>query len=339
MLQPAKGSFRENGPTLLVAFCSGFLVAALAGISSPTVEAAESYPVRTVRMIVGPGPGSGTDVVARAIAQKLTERMKHTVFVENRPGAGGTIATDAVAKSAPDGHTLLFSSGSLVVTPWVYRKLPFDVVKDLDPIVLVGVVPQVLIVHPSVPAKNVRELIALAKRLPGELAAGSGGIGTTGHLATELFQSSAGIHLTHVPYKGAGPAGTDLIAGNIVMLFTAVVHAQRLSRARTVRLLGVTSLTRLKAMPELPTLNESGVPGYEMGSWYGVLAASGTPRPVIERLNREFSGVLNLPDINERLKADSVELLMSTPEEFGAFIKTQLERVGKIIRAAKIPQQ
>lgn len=290
-------------------------------------------------MLVGPGPGSGTDIVARAIAQKLTERMKHTVIVENRPGAGGTIATDAVAKSAPDGHTLLFSSGSLVVTPWVYRKLPFDVAKDLDPIILVGVVPQVLIVHPSVPARNVRELIALAKRLPGELTAGSGGIGTTGHLATELFQTSSGIRLTHVPYKGAGPAGTDLISGNIVMLFTAVVHVQQLSRTRSVRALAVTSLKRLTAMPELPTLNESGVPGYEMGSWYGVLTASGTPRPVIDQLNREFKAVLNLPDINQRLKADSVELSMSTPEEFGAFIKTQLERVGKIIRAARIPQQ
>jgi len=338
MRPSAKGISRETGSSPLVDACCA-LVVVLAGMAALSAEAADSYPTRTVRILVGPGPGSGTDIVARAIAQKLTERMKHTVIVENRPGAGGTIATDAVAKSAPDGHTLLFSSGSLVVTPWVYRKLPFDVAKDLDPIILVGVVPQVLIVHPSVPARSVRELIALAKRLPGELTAGSGGIGTTGHLATELFQTSAGIRLTHVPYKGAGPAGTDLISGNIVMLFTAVVHVQQLSRTRSVRPLGVTSLKRLTAMPELPTLNESGVPGYEMGSWYGVLTASGTPRPVIDRLNREFKAVLNLPDINRRLKADSVELSMSTPEEFGAFIKTQLERVGKIVRAAKIPQQ
>lgn len=301
-------------------------------------NAADAYPSRPVRLFVGPGPGSGTDIVARAIAQKLTERMKHTVIVENRPGAGGTIAVDAVAKSAPDGHTLLFSSGSLVVNPWVYRKLPYDVVRDLAPIILVGVVPQVLIVHPSVPARNVRELIALAKRLPGQVTSGSGGIGSTGHLAAEFFQSAAGIRLNHVPYKGAGPAGTDLISGNIEMLFTAVVHAQQLSRARSVRLLAVTSLKRLTTMPEIPTMDESGVPGYEMASWYGVLTSKGTPRSVIDLLNQEIGQVLNLPEINQRLKADSVELAISTPEEFAVFIKTQMALAGKIVSTAKIPQ-
>lgn len=319
---------------------SAALLATVAVLIAPSAAiAAESFPSKPVRLLVGPGPGSGTDTVARAIAQKLTERTKHNFIVENRPGAGGTIATDATAKASPDGHTLLFSSGSLVVTPWVYKKLPYDVVQDLDPVILVGVVPQVLIVHPSVPAKNVRELIALAKKRPGELTAGSGGVGTTNHLALELFATSAGIRLTHVPYKGAGPAGTDLISGNIMMLFTSVVHVQQLSRTRTVRPLAVTSLKRLSTLPDLPTMHESGLPGYEMGSWYGVLTAKGTPRPVVDYLNREIRGVLSLPDISQRLKADSVELAMSTPDEFGAFIKAQLERVGKIIQAAKVPQQ
>lgn len=319
---------------------SAALLAAVAVlIATSAANAAESFPSKPVRLLVGPGPGSGTDTVARAIAQKLTERTKHNFIVENRPGAGGTIATDATAKASPDGHTLLFSSGSLVVTPWVYKKLPYDVVRDLDPVILVGVVPQVLIVHPSVPAKNVRELIALAKKRPSELTAGSGGVGTTNHLALELFATSAGIRLTHVPYKGAGPAGTDLISGNIMMLFTSVVHVQQLSQTRTVRPLAVTSLKRLSTLADLPTMHESGLPGYDMGSWYGVLTAKGTPRPVVDYLNREIRGVLSLPDISQRLKADSVELAMSTPDEFGAFIKAQLERVGKIIQAAKVPQQ
>ncbi len=324
-------------PVLACAF--GLLAGAPGVVASLPAAAAEPYPSRTIRMIVGPGPGSGTDIVARSIAQKLTERMKHTTIVENRPGAGGTIATDAVAKSAPDGHTLLFSSGSLVVTPWIYRKLPYDVVKELDPVILVGIVPLVLVVHPSLPARNTKELIAFAKRQPGQVIAGSGGVGTTNHLALELLQSSAGIKVTHVPYKGAGPAGNDLIAGNIFMLFASVVNVQQLQRTRSVRPLAVTSLKRSSAMPELPTLHESGVPGYEMGSWYGVLTPAGTPRPIIDRLNQEFRGVLSLPDISMRLKADSVEIAMGTPQEFAEYIKSQLDRVGKIIRAAGIPQQ
>lgn len=301
--------------------------------------AAEPYPTKPIRFIVGPGPNSGTDIVARAIALKLTERIGQSVLVDNRPGAGGTIANASVVRSQPDGYTLLFTSGSLVVHPAIRRNLPYDPVRDLAPITLVGVVPQVLVVHPSLPVRNVRELVALAKAKPGEISVGSGGVGSTGHLASELLQTSTGIQLTHVPYKGAGPAAIDVISGQIQMLFTSAVNALQHGRTGRVRLVAVTTAKRAAAIPEVPTVAESGVPGYELKTWYGVLAPAGTPRPVVMRVNEALVEVLTQPDVQKRMALDGVEAMPGTPEEFESLIRSELVRVAKIVRAAGIKPQ
>src|SRR5688572_25115480 len=311
-------------------------VAALLAALVCCAATAQPYPVKPVRLIVGPGPGSGTDVIARAMALRLTERVRHTVIVENRVGAGGTIAVATVAKSAPDGYTLLFVSGSLVIHPAIYRKLPYDVERDLVPIALVGVVPQVLVVHPSLPAKNMREFIALAKKRPGQINYGSGGVGSTGHLAGELLQSRAGVQPVHVPSKGAGPAAVDVPAGQIQGLFTSAVNALQHARTGRVRMVGVTTAKRAAAIPEVPTFAESGVPGYELMTWYGVLAPTGTPRAVVDRVNQEVAAVIKLPDVQSRLVADGVEPAGSSPEEFAAMIKRELARISKIIKSAGI---
>ena len=312
---------------------------ALSGVlitMTASAGAADSYPTKPVRFIVGPGPNSGTDIMARAIAQKLTERMGQSVIVDNRPGAGGTIAVATTAKAAPDGYTILFVSGSLVIHPFMYGKLPYDVARDLAPITLIGIVPQVLVVHPSLPAKNIAQFLALAKARPGHINYGSGGAGSTGHLAGELLQKMSGVRLTHVPYKGAGPAAVDLIAGQIDMLFTSAVNALQHSRTGRLRPLGVSTAKRSAAMPEVPTIAESGVPGYELMTWYGLLAPMGTPREAIDRLNRETEAVLKLPDVQKRLAADGVEAAPNSPEQFAALIRSEMARLEKIIREANI---
>ncbi len=314
---------------------AAFTALAWVMVTTP-LQAADGYPVKPVRFIVGPGPGSGTDVVARAIAHKLTERLGQSVIVDNRVGAGGTVAVATVAKSAPDGYTILFVSGSLVIHPAVYPKLTYDVARDLAPIMLIGVVPQVLVVHPSVPAKSLRDVIALAKRSPGQINYGSGGVGSTGHLAGELLQSLAGIRLTHVPYKGAGPAAIDVMSGQIEMLFTSAVNALQHSRTGRIRPVAVTTLKRSTAMPEIPTFAESGLPGYELMTWYGLLAPTGTPREAIDRLNRETAAVIRLQDVQARLAADGVEAAPNTPEQFAALIKVEMARISKIISKAGI---
>jgi tripartite-type tricarboxylate transporter receptor subunit TctC len=320
--------------TVTVAACGLGLAALLADFA--VAHAAEPYPSKPVRFMVGPGPGSGTDIVARALALKLTERLGQAVVVDNRPGAGGTVAINVAAKAAPDGYTLLFVSGSLVIHPFIYRNLPYDPVRDLAPVTLIGVVPQVLVVNPAVPAKNMAEFIALAKDKPGQINYGSGGVGTTGHLAGALLENMAGIRMTHVPYKGAGPAANDLIGGQIQMLFTSAVNALQHSRTGRVRVLAVTTARRSAAMPEVPTIAEAALPGYELMTWYGVLSARGTPATVIARLNREIAAVVKLPDVQDKLAVDGVEAATGTPQEFAELIKTEMARIGAIVRAAKI---
>ena len=305
-------------------------------VISPGVQGADSYPAKPIRFVVGPGPNSGTDIMARGIAQKLTERMGQIVIVENRTGAGGTVAVASVAKAAPDGYTILFSSGSLVVHPAIYRKLAYDVQRDFAPITLIGIVPQVLAVHPVLPVTNLREVIALAKRSPGRLNYGSGGVGSTGHLAGALFQKMAGLQLTHVPYKGAGPAALDVIAGQIEMIFTSAVNALQHSRTGRLRSVAVTTTKRSAAMPEIPTFTESGLPGYDLSAWYGLLAPAGTAREAIDRVNRETAAVLKLPDVQARLAADGVEPAPTTPEQFAKMIAVELASMAKIIKDAGI---
>jgi tripartite-type tricarboxylate transporter receptor subunit TctC len=301
-----------------------------------SAQAAENYPAKPVRFLVGPGPGSGTDIMARAIALKLTERIGQPVIVDNRPVAGGTVAIALAAKATPDGHTLLFVSGSLVIHPFLYQNLSYDPVRDLAPVTLIGVVPQVLVVNPGLAARNMAEFIALAKEKPAQINYGSGGVGSTGHLAGELLQSMAGIRLTHVPYKGAGPAAVDLIGGQIQMLFTSAVNALQHARSGRVRIIAVTTARRSAAMPEVPTIAESALPGYELMTWYGVLSARGTAREIILKLNREIAAVVKLPEVQEKLAADGVEAATGTPGQFAELIKTELVRIGAIVRAAKI---
>jgi tripartite-type tricarboxylate transporter receptor subunit TctC len=245
----------------------------------------------------------------------------------------------AVARAPADGYTVLFVSGSLVVHPAIYRSLPYDVERDLTPITLIGVVPQVLVVHPSLPAKTVRDFLKLARARPGEINYGSGGVGSTGHLAGELLQTSAGIRMTHVPYKGAGPAAVDVIAGQIQALFTSAVNALQHSRTGRLRPLAVSTAKRVSALPDIPTVAESGVPGYELKTWYGLLAPAGTPRAAVERLSRETAAVIHQPDVLKRLQADGVEPAGSAPDEFAAMIRTELPRLAKIVKSAGIQPQ
>lgn len=312
---------------------------AILGIAGPGARlagAAETYPVKPLRFIVGPGPSSGVDIVARAIALKLSEQFGQSVIVDNRPGAGGTMAVSIVAKALPDGYTVLFATGSLVIHPALYRNLPYDIGRDLAPVMLIGIVPQVLIVHLSVAARDLREFIALARTKTGQITYGSGGVGSTNHLAAALFENMAGIRMVHVPYKGAGPAAVDLVSGQIQALFTSAVNALQHSRTGRVRALAVTTAKRSSVLPDIPTIAEAGISGYELMTWYGVLSPTGTPRAVINRINRGIATVLKLPEIQERLVADGVETVASTPEQFGALIKIELARIAKIVRDAGI---
>ena len=308
----------------------------LLGLLPLPAWAAESFPAKPMRFIVGPGPNSGTDIIARMIALKLTERFGQSVIVENRSGAGGTLAAAAVAKAPADGYVMHFASGAFAVHPALYRDLPYDVFRDFAPVALIGIVPQVLVVHPSLPAKNVRELLLLAKRRPGEINMGSGGVGSTNHLAGELMQSMAGVRFTHIPYKGAGPAAVDLIAGQIQILFTGTVNALQHSRTGRVRALAVSTARRSSALPDVPTLSEAGVPGYQSMSWYGLVAPAGTPREVIARVNREIATVIGLPDVQAKFQADGVQPEPGTPEQFAQMIKEEVARVAQVVRSANI---
>ena len=298
--------------------------------------AGAEYPTKPIRFIVGPAPSSGTDTVARIVAQRLSDRLGQSVIVDNRPGAGGNIAASIAAKATPDGYVLLFASASYAVNAVLYRKLSFDPLRDFVPVTLVGVVPQILIVNPAVPAQNARELIALARDKPGLVSYGSGGVGTTGHLAGELFQMLTRARIHHVPYKGNGPAVVDVIAGQIQIAFVSTVNALGHSRSGRVRGLAVTTAKRSTAAPDLPTLAESGVPGYEMASWYGVLAPRGVPLVVVEKLNRDIGAVLKLPDVESKLAADGAEPAPGMPRQFDAFLKSEIERVTRIVREAAI---
>jgi tripartite-type tricarboxylate transporter receptor subunit TctC len=297
---------------------------------------ADNYPARPIRFVVGPGPNSGTDIIARMIALKLGERLGQSVIVENRTGAGGTLAAAAVAKAPPDGYVMHFASGALAVHPALYRELPYDVARDFAPVALIGIVPQVLVVHPSLPAKNLRELLALAKRRPGEINMGSGGLGSTNHLAGELLQSMAGVRFTHIPYKGAGPAAVDLIAGQIQILFTGTVNALQHSRQGRVRALAVSTAKRSSAVPDLPTVSEAGVPGYQSMSWYGLVAPAGTPREIVARMNREVAAVVGLPEVQSKFQADGVQPEPGTPDQFAQMIREEMTRVAQIVKSANI---
>jgi tripartite-type tricarboxylate transporter receptor subunit TctC len=315
-------------------FCA-FLLAAASANAQPL-----GYPLRPIRMIIAFPAGGGSDIVGRALAQQLAELLGQPVVVDNRGGAGGIIGTELGAKAAPDGYTLTIgSSGGFAITPHLNPKLPYDPVKDFAPVGLFTRLTFVLDVHPGVPAASVSELLALAKSRPGRINFGSSGSGATAHLATELFMSLSGARMTHVPYKGAAPAMTALIGGEVEVLFDSMPTTLPHARSGRIRPLAVTTLQRSALLPELPTLNEAGVKGYELASWFGVFAPAGTPRAIVSRLNTAINAATGKPEMRERLSGQGAEPLAGSPEDLASYLRRELDKYGKIIRAAGVKSE
>jgi tripartite-type tricarboxylate transporter receptor subunit TctC len=301
------------------------------------VDPAADYPSRPIKLIVPFAPGGGTDIVARVIAQKLGEAWKQPVVVENRAGGNGTIGAAAVAKAPPDGYLLTMMTASHSVNVTLQgTKHPYDLLKDFAPISQVTTQPYVLVINPEVPAKSVKELIALAKSKPGKLTYGSSGIGGTSHLSGALFCSLADIQMTHVPYRGGEPAMADVVSGQIDMLFSTRLQSRGFIAAGRLRPLAVTTAKRSPAMPELPTMQEAGVPGYEVAGWYGVLAPAATPPAIVDKLNREIVRIVHLPEVAEKMESDGSEPVGSTPQQFAAHIKAEVEKWRDLIQKTGI---
>jgi tripartite-type tricarboxylate transporter receptor subunit TctC len=310
------------------------------GLAMPGVAAAQAYPAKPVRMIVTFAAGGGADFVARAIAPKLSESLGQPVLVDNRPGANGALGADLVAKAAPDGYTLLLgAAGTMVVAPHLGTNMPFDPMKDLAPATLVAISPFVVTLNPSVKANSVRELIALAKANPGKINYGTSGTGGSPQLATELFKSMTGVNMVHVPYKGLAPALIDLIGGQIQVVFADVGLVKGHIAGGKLKGLAVTSAARSGAMPELPTVAETGVPGYAAGTWYGILAPAGTPANIVSRVSTDTRKALALADIKAAFAAQGIETAGDTPEKFAGFMREEFAKWGKVIREAGIKAQ
>jgi len=298
--------------------------------------AAEAYPSKPVRMIVAVPPGGPADILARLVGPKLTETLGQTVVIDNRPGANGNIAYEMAARAVPDGYTFVLAAAGVVINPSLYREVRYDPLRDFAAITHGISVPNILIVHPSVPANSVSELVALAKSRPGKLTFASAGNGTTGHLALELFKQRAGIDVVHVPYKGGGPALAEVIAGQVQALFSLALAATQQVKAGKVRALAISSGKRSAVAPGLPTVAELGFPGYEVVGWFGWLAPAKTPREIVSRLNAEIVKALNLPEVRERLLSQSSEPVGNSPREFGAFVKSESEKWAAVIKRGGI---
>ena len=312
------------------------LSAALCGIPLPAWAQSE-YPGRPIRFIAANAPGGGLDIVARMIQPKLSAVFGQQVIVDNRAGAAGSIASEIVAKSAPDGYTIMVASlGGLAVNTNLYKGLTYHPLRDFAPVTWATSGSNVLVVHPSVPAKSVRDLIALAKAQPDKLSYGSSGAGNAGHLAGELFSGMAGIRMVHIPYKGGAPAMIDLIAGQVQLVFASAPTAVPQVKAGKIRGLAVTTARRSVILPELPTIAEAGLPGFEADNWYGVVTVMKTPRPIIERLHDEIVRALHLPDVKQALLTQGLEVRTSTPQEFGAYMRSEFEKWAKVIKDAGI---
>jgi tripartite-type tricarboxylate transporter receptor subunit TctC len=299
-------------------------------------DASADYPRRSVRLLVPFAAGGGTDIIARVVARKVSDAWGQPVVVDNRAGGGGTIAADLAAKSSPDGYTLLLPSISVALAPALYRKLPYDTEKDLAPVILVAVQQNLLVVNPSVPAKSVKELIALAKSKPGEIRVATGGAGASDHIAMELFRTIAGINLVNVPYKGQAPGTTALLGGEVQMQISPMASLMPLVKSGKLRALAVTGGTRASTAPELPTIAEAGLPGYEFRVWYALLAQGATPRPIIRKINEAFDRALAAQDVRERLAEMGIEALGGSTEQFSLFLKNEIKKWTKVIKDAGI---
>ena len=298
--------------------------------------AQDNYPSRPVRFILPFPPGGGTDILGRVIAERLSASLGQPVVTENRGGAGGNVGAEAAAHSAPDGYTIVLVAPSLAISPSLYSKLNYDPVKDLAPISLVATVPNVMITNPSVEAKNLQEFIALARSRPGAMNYGSGGAGTSNHLAGELFNIVTGTKLVHVPYKGVNLAMQGVLAGEIQLVFIGIPAALPHIKAGKLRALALVAPQRSPALPEVPTVAEAGLKDFEVTTWYGVMAPTGTPRPIITRLNGELVKIMQTPDVKERLAGMATDPLTSTPEEFAAYLKQEIAKWGDVVRKAHL---
>jgi len=298
--------------------------------------AAQTYPTKAVRLVVPFLAGGSTDIVGRTVAQKLSEMWGQQAFVDNRPGGGTTIGTEMVAKAAPDGYTLLVTPAPFTINPSLLTKLPYDALTDFAPITLINTTPLVMVVNPGVPAKNVKELIALAKAKPGKLNFGSSGTGGSNHLAGELFDAMAGVKMVHIPYKGNAGALTDIVGGHLDVVYNGITSAVALIRGGKLRALAVTSLQRSAALPDVPTLDESGLKGFEAVAWNGLSAPAKTPRDVIMKINADVIKIVNSPELKERLKADGSDPVGNSPEQYAAFLRNEIAKWAKVIKFAGV---
>ena len=305
----------------------------LVGFFPAGVQAQTSYPARTIRFIVPFTPGGSADIFARPIAQKMSESMGQQVVVENRPGSGGVLGSEAAAKAPPDGYTIMMGlTANVAVNPALYAKLPYDPLRDFAPVTLVASAPYALVVPTSLPARNAKELVALARAKPGELAYVSLGSGSMGHLSGELLASTAGVRLLHVPYKTLGQAIPDLMSGQVQLMFLGIASAQPHVRAGKLRAIAVSGARRSPALPQVPTVMESGIRGFEVTGWYGVFVPTGTPQEIIARLHKEIVRALSLPDVRDRLSGEGAELVGNSPREFDGFVRSELAKWAKVVK-------
>ncbi|OGA53422.1 MAG: hypothetical protein A3F74_05810 [Betaproteobacteria bacterium RIFCSPLOWO2_12_FULL_62_58] len=316
--------------SLLLGTCSLWAVAAA------TAQSQQAYPTRPIRLVVPSAPGGGTDISARIIAPKLSEYLGQQVIVENRPGAGTMIGGEVVARAAPDGYTLLMGISTLAINPAMYKKVPYDALKDFAPVSQVVSLPNILVTHPSLPVKSVKELIAFARVRPGQLNFASAGVGTNPHLSMELFLSQAGLKMVHVPYKGSGQGVIDLLAGHVSVMTPSIITALGYVRDGRLRGLGVTSARRAAGTPDIPTIAEAGVPGYEAVQWFGVLAPAGTPRDIVTKLHSNVVRVLQNADTRKRFIDDGADPVGNSPEEFAAFVRSETVKWAKVVKDAGI---
>ena len=300
---------------------------------------AQEFPVKPVRIIIPSSPGGGTDILARQLSVKLTERWGQQVIIDNRPGAGQMIGISLVAKSPPDGYTLVMTATPLALNSALYKKVPYDPIRDFAPVTQVAAMPNLLVTHPTLPARTLRQMIALAKARPGELAYASSGIGTGPHLTMELLNYMAGIKLEHIPYKGTGPALTDTMSGHVQLLMSTLLPPLPHLKTGRLRALGVTSAKRVSSLPDVPTVAEGGIAGYEVVGWYGIAAPAGTPQAIVAKLQTDISAVLLAPEMRDKLAAEGGEAVGSKPEEFGALIKSEIDKWSKVVKVARIPMQ
>ena len=317
----------------------GCAIAACGLIAAGNVYAQQEYPTRPIRLLVGVAPGGATEILARAVGTRMGENLRQQVIVDNRPGANHIIAGEITAKAPPDGYTMQMVPEGFVINPSIYAKLPFDPLKDFSAVAIVAQVPNVLVVHPSLPSRNVKSFVAFARARPGQLSYGTSGVGSPSHMSAELFRIMTGIEYTHVPYKGQSLAMVDLIGGHLHHAFPSIPASIAYIKAGRLVALGVTTAQRASALPDVPTIQESGVPGYEVSGWYGVIGPAAMPKALVARINQEINAVLKVPETRELLSKQGAEPRTATPEEFATAMADDMQKWAKVVSAAGIKRQ